>query len=317
MGPIEAARLSICHTLTILSARALFVLGMHIAPVAAGDVPLPPLPDVVTGAAFDHMVQPGDFLTKIGARHGLDAPLLARQNGIDYDDLIHPGQLLNINAPHIVPERLTDGILINLPQRMLFFFRAGALSRAYPVGLGRADWPTPSGEFTVRSREVNKAWLVPVSIQEEMRREGKIVQTRVPPGPDNPLGKYWLGLSRPGYGIHSTIAPMSIYQFRSHGCIRVHPDDIQAMFPDVWIGMPVKIIYRPLLLAQRPDGRLFLEAHPDVYRRGAATVPALQALAAAYGLSERIDWAAAEAAITRKDGVAREVTTAMPGQSDE
>ncbi|MEW5756979.1 MAG: L,D-transpeptidase family protein [Pseudomonadota bacterium] len=281
-------------------------------PLKASAESLLPLSDTTTGSEFDYIVQPDDFLIKIGARYGVDAHTIARDNAIDYDGLIFPGQHLKINALHIMPERLNEGILINLPQRMLFFFREGNLSRVYPVGLGRRSWPTPSGEFTVRSREINKDWIVPVSIQEEMRREGQIVRTRVPPGPDNPLGKYWLGLSRPGYGIHSTIAPMSIYQFRSHGCIRVHPDDIEALFTEVRIGMPVRIVYRPLLLALRDDGRLFLEAHPDVYRRGEATLETLRATAEAYQLAERIDWPAAEAVIAAQEGVARDVTRSPP-----
>ena len=73
----------------------------------------------------------------------------------------------------------------------------------------------------------HKEWIVPESIQEEMRREGKDVLTRVPPGPDNPLGRHWIGLSIGGIGIHGTIAPSSVYHFRSHGCIRLHPDDVE------------------------------------------------------------------------------------------
>ena len=56
-----------------------------------------------------------------------------------------------------------------------------------------------------------------------MRREDKVVLTQVPPGPENPLGKHWVGLSIPGIGIHGTLAPASIYHFQSHGCIRLHP----------------------------------------------------------------------------------------------
>ena len=60
----------------------------------------------------------------------------------------------------------------------------------------------------------------------------------MPPGPDNPLGKHWLGLSIHGYGIHGTIAPSSIYQFRTHGCIRLHPDDIAELFLTCRVVLP-------------------------------------------------------------------------------
>ena len=59
-----------------------------------------------------------------------------------------------------------------------------------------------------------------------MQKEGKLVVEKVPPGPNNPLGKYWLPLSAPGYGIHSTLWPESIGHSTSHGCIRMLPEDI-------------------------------------------------------------------------------------------
>ena len=78
------------------------------------------------------------------------ATLLAQQNAIPYEAIIHPGQRLHIHNPHIVPATLDDGILINLPQRMLFHFSQGKLRAAYPVGLGKPSWPTPQGEFRDR-----------------------------------------------------------------------------------------------------------------------------------------------------------------------
>ena len=110
-----------------------------------------------------------------------------------YEAIIRPVQKLYIENFHIVPTARIDGILINLPQRTLYFFRGGKLLLNYPVGLGRPSWPTPEGDFTVLTKVENKCWVVPKSIQEEMQLEGAIVKTKVPPGPENPLGKLaWL-----------------------------------------------------------------------------------------------------------------------------
>jgi L,D-transpeptidase ErfK/SrfK len=73
--------------------------------------------------------------------------------------------------------------------------------------------------------------------KKKWQREGKKVLTRVEAGANNPLGKYWLGLSLSGYGIHGTLAPASIYRFQSHGCIRLHPDDIAQLFSQVEVGV--------------------------------------------------------------------------------
>src|SRR3569832_632266 len=91
--------------------------------------------------------------------------------------------------------------------------------------------------------EKNPIWDVPKSIQEEMAREGQIVRSKVPPGPDNPHYDYWIGLSAPGYGLHGTISPESVYHFQNLGCIRLHPDAVAALFPQLRAGMTVKIIY--------------------------------------------------------------------------
>lgn len=269
-------------------------------------------PGELAGETFEYAAQPGDTLTRIGARFGVQQIVLARTNDIKRDAMLRPGQLLQVDNRHIVPERLEDGILINLPQRMLYFFRAGKLEIHYPVGLGRPDWPTPTGRFRIVDHQENKPWQVPQSIQEEMRREGKIVQTKVPPGPDNPLGKHWLGLSIPGIGIHGTIAPASVYHFQSHGCIRSHPDDIAKLFERVDKGEPGKIIYSPVLLARLGDGRIFLEIHPDIYKKGIKPLTLVARLARAQGIANMLNWNGVKNVIRLKEGLAREVGLPVP-----
>ncbi|MCD6735416.1 MAG: L,D-transpeptidase family protein [Burkholderiaceae bacterium] len=265
-------------------------------------------PDPIVDRSTEHVIARGDSLVSIGARYGVSVQLIARQNGIDPRKPLRPGQVLQVTARHVVPQPLDEGILINLPQRMLFLFRGGRLASAYPVAVGRASWPTPTGHFKVLTRETDKTWIVPVSIQEEMRREGKPVLTRVPPGPENPLGRHWIGLSLPAIGIHGTIAPASVYGFRSHGCIRVHPDDVAQLFDRVAIGEPGRIVYQPLLIAQGDDGRIWFEANPDVYRNGAGTLDDVRTMAVERGIApDSIDWRLVETMLRARDGLAREV----------
>jgi len=288
-------------------ARRIFVCllaGLSL-PALAQD--LPPLSHRVTGGDTEYTVKPGDSVSAIGARFGMAPELLAQQNAISFNGIIRPGQRLHIHNPHIVPASLDDGILVNLPQGMLFHFSQGDVVAAYPVGLGKPSWPTPQGEFKIVTRQANKAWKVPTSIQEEMRREGKMVQEEVPPGPDNPLGKHWLGLSLWGYGIHGTIAPASVYHFQSHGCIRLHPDDIAELFDQVRVGMPGRLIYQPVLLAVIEDGRILLEVHRDIYKKGIDPAQTVRNLAEANGLSQAVDWPKVDAVIAAQDGLAEEV----------
>ena len=258
-------------------------------------------------------MQAGDTLTKISARFGISSAVLARENGLKPNAALTPEQTLQIDNRHIVPDAQGLDLLINLPQRMLYFYQDGLLNLTYPVALGKPTWPTPTGEFTVKNKIANKTWIVPISIQEEMRREGKAVKTHVPPGPNNPLGKYWLGLSLSGIGIHGTTAPASIYRFQSHGCIRLHPDDIEVLFNQIEPEATGNIIYAPLLLAES-EGRIFVEAHQNIYknqrayRKLDASLKALEQMANDAMLSERIDWERAKHVLEQRDGIARDVT---------
>lgn len=262
----------------------------------------------LVGERFVYEVRRGDSLGAISARHGTGAALIARDNAIGPRQMLKPGQQLMLDNRHIVPQPEGDGVTINVPQRMLFHFEQGALRTAYPVTAGRPDWETPLGPFTVINRQQDKPWYVPKSIQEEMRQQGKPVLTRVEPGPDNPLGRHWIGLSMPAIGIHGTNAPTSIYALRSHGCVRMHPDDVADLFDRVRVGDAGRVVYHPALLAGLPDGRVFVEVHRDAYRKSGDPIDALRALAAERGIDARIDWLRVEEAVAARDGVARDVT---------
>lgn len=261
----------------------------------------------LTGELKVHTVTRGESLSRIGSRVGVLSRVIARENGLDRHAALTPGTVLAIDARRIVPDLLGHGLLINVAQRLVFDFDLGALRAAYPIAVGKPDWPTPLGSFVVDNLQKDKPWIVPKSIQDEMLLEGKPVLTRVEPGPDNPLGRYWIGLSIPAIGLHGTNAPTSINDYRSHGCMRLHPDDIAALYARLERGRPGEIVYRPALLAALPDGRIFVEIHRDAYRRAQDPVVALQALAVEKGLSERIDWGKVRQFARDRDGIAREV----------
>lgn len=262
----------------------------------------------LSGQQISYQVVRGDSLSSLAARNGQSASLIARTNGLSARAQLQPGQLLVLDNRHVVPDSAEDGLLINVPQRMLFLFADGALAAVHPVTAGRHDWRTPLGPFTVINRQTDKPWFVPKSIQEEMAREGKPVLTRVEPGPDNPLGRHWIGLSMPAIGIHGTNAPMSIYALRSHGCVRMHPDDIASLFEQVRVDTPGRIVYHPTLLAVLDDGRVFVEVNPDAYRLGPAPMAALRALAEQRGITDHVDWDQAQLVANAREGIAREVT---------
>ncbi len=267
---------------------------------------LPPLSSMVVGGQFTYTAQKGDSLTSVGGRFGMEARVLAKCNGLRPDAWLKEGQVLRVDNHHVVPPRLDDGIVINIPQRVLFFFKSGQLVRSYPVAVGRPDWPTLIGNFAVLGKEEDKVWYVPKSIREEMQGEGKSVEEKVPPGPENPLGKYWIRIT-PSCGIHGTIYPASIYTFQTHGCIRLHPDDVADLWARVSVGTAVKIVYEPVLLARVEDGPFYLEAHGDVYKRGGDPLRTVRLIARAAEVSSRIDWQKIKQVVQKREGLARPV----------
>jgi L,D-transpeptidase ErfK/SrfK len=268
---------------------------------------------VLVGGVVRHVVVKGESLRSLGARFGVDSATLAHQNDITARGTLRVGQILVIDNRHIVPEAADGGALVvNIPQRMLFLT---VMDRTFsaPVAVGSRGWQTPISDFTILVKETDPIWDVPASIAAEARAKGRSLPAKVPPGPQNPLGRHWLGLSVGGIGIHGTNAPSSIYAAVTHGCIRVHPDDVARLFDLVTVGTPGMTIYEPILMAEGEDGRVYLEIHPDVYRRlHMAPLAHARAIAEALGLADRIDWTLAENVIRLRHGIARDVTVALP-----
>lgn len=159
---------------------ALAILGG--AMLAASNVP-----GLVVGDAMWHRVAVGESVVSIAARVGLEPATLAFDNDIRADRPLPAESWLLVDNRHIVPAPL-DGVVVNVPQRMLHLALDGRHALSVPVAVGGPDWPTPRGSFAVAMKEVDPTWDVPPSIQAEMAREGRPVVTRVPPGPRNPLG---------------------------------------------------------------------------------------------------------------------------------
>jgi L,D-transpeptidase ErfK/SrfK len=234
-----------------------------------------------------------------------------------------PGDTITIDNRHVAIAAINDGIVINIPQRMLFLFHDGRLAAAWPVTIGRPDWPTPLGSYRVASLTLNPTWHVPPAIRAEMEDEGIPTSKEVKPGPSNPLGQRWIGLDHGGIGIHGTNHRKSIFYFGSHGCIRLAPEAINELFHKVKRSERVEIVYQPVSLAALADGRIFLESDSDPYEQGRPDIESLRAAARAAGIEGSINWPRASRALVTVEGVARrvdlgwEADAATAGESSE
>jgi L,D-transpeptidase ErfK/SrfK len=258
------------------------------------------------GSQTVYVVRAGDTLGTIGARFGVARVTLIEMNQLTSPYALAAGQLLLVDNTHIAIANPQVNVTINIAQRLLMLTE-GERVLAYPVTVGRRAWPTPLGAFTIVSKEIDPVWDVPVSIQREMEQHGKPVITRMEASPRNPLGRHWMGLSLPGLGIHGTDAASSIYAFASHGCIRMHPDDVADLFSRVGVGMTGVLVYQPVVVAVI-DERVWIEAHPDEYRRTSDAIGLVFTAVVREGLAFQINWALVDEVLRQRRGRAVDVT---------
>ncbi len=201
---------------------------------------------------------------------------IARAYGLGYDELVAanpgvdpwlPGEGTAVVLPtrFVLPNAPREGLVLNIAAKRLFYYPPvepgePRLVETYPIGIGREGWATPTGATTVVSKARDPVWFVPASVRREHLEAGDPLPSQVPPGPDNPLGKYVLGLGLPGYLIHGTNKPAGVGMRVSHGCVRLFPENIQQLYQQVEIGTKVRIVNQPYLFARLGDDLVF-EAH--------------------------------------------------------
>ena len=129
----------------------------------------------------------------------------------------------------------------------------------------------------------------------------------MPPGPENPLGKFALRLGLPGYLIHGTNKPAGLGMRVTHGCIRMYPSDIEQLFHQTKVGTAVRIINQPFKVGILNDA-LYLEAHPpldedvDNFRNRYTHIVNL-IVTALDGRKANIDWNDLQRVLARSSGI--------------
>jgi L,D-transpeptidase ErfK/SrfK len=218
--------------------------------------------------------------------HGEDTlPDLARRYGLGYEEILRanpgvdtwlPGEGTPIVIPgqRLLPPGVHEGIVVNLPEHRLYYFpkpRKGETPQVitYPVSIGKMDWNTPLGKTRIVDKRKNPTWSPPESVRKEHEERGDPLPAVVKAGPDNPLGAYAmrLGITPGAYLIHGTNNPIAVGMAITHGCIRMYPEDIEALFPLVPVNTPVWLVNEPVKVA-RIGGEVWLEVHPPVDAEG-------------------------------------------------
>lgn len=179
-----------------------------------------------------------------------------------------PGEGTQVLLPtsFVLPDAPRSEVVVNIAEfRLYYYFRDSGrdLVATFPISIGRMDWATPLGLTEIVSKVKRPSWYPPASVREEYAADGRTLPPVVPPGPENPLGDYALRLGLPGYLIHGTNRPAGVGMRVTHGCIRLYPEDIGWLFPQVKVNARVRLVNQPFKMGWVGDD-LYLEAHPPL-----------------------------------------------------
>lgn len=166
-----------------------------------------------------HQVLEGDSYWKLSRKYKVSEEWLQRANG--HKNLLVGAAIKIPNVPYL--------LIIDKPQKKLFWKRDAEVLKIYPISIGRKGMETPEGEFRVAHKIKNPTWYWMNEV--------------IPPdSPKNLLGTRWLGLNIKGLGIHGTRYPESIGEAASHGCIRMFNHDVEELF--AWVPLGTRVLIK-------------------------------------------------------------------------
>ena len=204
-----------------------------------------------------------DTFADVARRHDVGyLELVAANPGVD-PWLPGTGREIVLPTDHLLPDAPAEGIVINVAEQRLYWFRGEDDVVTHPIGTGRVGYTTPRGTTKIVRKKEHPTWTPGASAH----RDDPTLPVVVKAGPENPLGDHALYLGWPSYLIHGTNEPDGVGRRVSRGCIRLYPEDILSLFEQVPIGTPVRVIEEPVKVGWHGDD-LVLEAHWNLEQAG-------------------------------------------------
>jgi lipoprotein-anchoring transpeptidase ErfK/SrfK len=205
---------------------------------------LQPVPDTWLGKSERDRLGFATALELVAEKYRANPRFLQRLNpGVNWDDLL-PGTVVQVpDVWEFRPPSHAAQLHVRLADRVLQAYDAeGRLIAHFPVSIARAMDKRPIGELRVIVVIENPNYTFDPAVFTESE-EGRTLGRRliIPPGPNNPVGVAWVGLNRPGYGIHGTPEPEKVGRTESHGCFRLANWDARALLRMAWEGLPVLV----------------------------------------------------------------------------
>jgi len=277
-APQHLRRVAVCAVLAALAGCSVFQ-----PETAPPPPPEPPKPTALPPLATHEFPFDPKTTTVVGtlqithSHHEDTLADIARRFNLGYDEVVRanpgvdpwlPGEGTRIVLPtqFVLPEAPAEGIVVNIAALRMFYFPKPKKDEprvvmTFPIGIGKVGWATPVGTTKIVSKREKPLWTPPPSVRKEHEEAGDPLPAQVPAGPDNPLGLYAMNLGWPSYLIHGTNKPPGVGMRASHGCIRMYPEDIATVYPEIPVGMKVTVVNQPLLYRWQGDA-LYVQSYP-------------------------------------------------------
>jgi L,D-transpeptidase ErfK/SrfK len=249
----------------------LVVLLLSAQAALALKFPEPPVGSNIVGKTQTVVLKNEDDYSSIAQKFDLGYYEIFEANvGID-PDTVAGNTLLILPTEYVLPPELKpDSIVVNIAEMRLYYWSTATHEIfIFPIGIGKEDWITPVGNYSVVQKIRHPVWTPPKSVFDFRKEHGDPVPKAVPPGADNPLGDYALRLSKWNYLIHGSNDPLGIGRRSSAGCIRLYEQDIELLFSMAIVGTKVFIINEPYKIGVRGHN-VYLEAHMPLYEQRVA-----------------------------------------------
>jgi lipoprotein-anchoring transpeptidase ErfK/SrfK len=171
--------------------------------------------------------------------HMSEGLLAALNPGKKFDQ---PGETIFVTNVPNKPNKLNIGRIEvdKSRQTVKAFDPSGALIAFFPATVGSVEKPSPSGSLKVVSADANPNYRYNPDYKFKGVKSKK--PFTIKPGPNNPVGSFWIGLSAEGYGIHGTPNPSKVSKSESHGCIRLTNWDVGLLGSNIKKGTPVAFV---------------------------------------------------------------------------
>jgi lipoprotein-anchoring transpeptidase ErfK/SrfK len=205
---------------------------------------LRPLPDTWLGKSELDRLAHATALEFVAERHRANPRLVQRLNPeVDWEAVL-PGTVVQVpNVSLVLLEGTAALVHVRLADRVLTVTDPeGRLLAHFPVSIAKRVEKRPVGELVIKVIIPDPNYTFDPAVFPESE-EGRTLGRRliVAPGPNNPVGVAWIGLDRPGYGIHGTPDPEKVGRTESHGCFRLANWDARTLLALVEEGMPVVV----------------------------------------------------------------------------